>query len=75
MKNTIISYTQTPLTPNNLKRRAISLFSIGLLGTFMSLWQVEVPQKVIINMFDDKIEIFNNNYTVLNELDYHFKVK
>ena len=58
-----------PLAQNNLKRRAISLFSIGLLGTFMSLWQVEVPQKVIINMFDDKIEIFNNNYTVLNEND------
>ena len=32
-------------------------------------WQLEVPQKVIINMFDDKIEIFNNNYTVLNEND------
>ena len=39
-----------PLAKNNLKRRAISLFSIGLLGTFMSLWQVEVPQKIVFDI-------------------------
>ncbi|KAF0590405.1 MAG: hypothetical protein CGEMS_1057 [Candidatus Campylobacter infans] len=39
-----------PLAQNNLKRRAISLFSIGLLGTFMSLWQVEVPQKIVFDI-------------------------
>jgi len=32
-------------------------------------WQLEVPQKIIINMIDVGIEIFNNNYTVLNEND------
>ena len=39
-----------PIAKNNLKRRAISLFSIGLLGTFMSLWQVEVPQKIVFDI-------------------------
>ena len=39
-----------PLAKNNLKRRAISIFSIGLLGTFMSLWQVEVPQKIVFDI-------------------------
>ncbi|MCI7023728.1 MAG: hypothetical protein MR964_05865 [Campylobacter sp.] len=33
------------------------------------IWQLEVPQKVIINMFDNKIEIFDNNYIVLKEKD------
>ena len=31
----------------------------------LSFWQAQLPQKAIINMFDDKIEIFDNNYTVL----------
>lgn len=44
-----IIHTNT-LAKNNLKRRAISLFSIGLLGTFMSLWQVEVPQKIVFDI-------------------------
>ncbi|MDY4444750.1 hypothetical protein [Campylobacter sp.] len=39
-----------PLAKNNLKRRAISIFSIGLLGTFMSLWQVEVPQTIVFDI-------------------------
>lgn len=54
-----------PLTQNNLKRRAISLFSIGLLGTFMSLWQVEVPQKVVVNLLSVKLEIVDTNFTYL----------
>ena len=44
-----IIHTNT-LAKNNLKRRAISIFSIGLLGTFMSLWQVEVPQKIVFDI-------------------------
>ena len=44
-----IIHTNT-LAKNNLKRRAISLFSIGLLGTFMSLWQVEVPQRIVFDI-------------------------
>ncbi|MCI7023336.1 MAG: hypothetical protein MR964_03795 [Campylobacter sp.] len=44
-----IIHTNT-LAKNNLKRRAISLFSIGLLGTFMILWQVEVPQKIVFDI-------------------------
>ena len=50
------------LAKNNLKRRAISLFSIGLLGTFMILWQVEVPQKVIVNLLPVKLEIVNDDF-------------
>lgn len=42
-----------------------SLIAFGLFGTMVCVWQLEVPQKIIINMFDDKIEIFDNNYTVL----------
>ena len=56
-----IIHTNT-LAKNNLKRRAISLFSIGLLGTFMSLWQVEVPQKVILNILPVKLEIVNDDF-------------
>ena len=56
-----IIHTNT-LAKNNLKRRAISLFSIGLLGTFMSLWQVEVPQKVIVNLLPVKLEIVNDYF-------------
>lgn len=44
-----IIHTNT-LAKNNLKRRAISLFSIGLLGTFMSLWQLEVPQRIVFDI-------------------------
>ena len=44
-----IIHTNT-LAKNNLKRRAISIFSIGLLGTFMSLWQVEVPQTIVFDI-------------------------
>ena len=50
-----------PLSQNNIKRRAISLFSIGLLGTFMSLWQVEVPQRIIVNYLSS-INIFDEKY-------------
>ena len=53
---------------NKNKKRFITnkkMFFIGLFSVFISIWQLEVPQKIIINMFDDKIEIFDNNYTVL----------
>ena len=47
----------------------LTMASAGLLiasaGLLVIAWQLEVPQKIIINMFDDKIEIFDNNYTVL----------
>ena len=46
-----------------------SLIAFGLFGTMVCVWQLEVPQKIIINMFDDKIEIFDNNYTVLENND------
>lgn len=55
-----------PLAQNNLKRRAISLFSIGLLGTFMSLWQVEVPQKVV---FKVATLIAGNSYPIVEIID------
>ena len=51
-----------PLAKNNLKRRAISLFSIGLLGTFMILWQLEVPQTIIVNLLPVKLEIVNDDF-------------
>ena len=44
-----------------LKITLIASISIMCLG----FWQAELPQKAIINMFDNKIEIFDNNYTVL----------
>ena len=63
-----IIHTNT-LAKNNLKRRAISLFSIGLLGTFMSLWQVEVPQKIILDITHKysnlNIKIIDNNYKII----------
>ncbi|MCI7014029.1 MAG: hypothetical protein MR878_01405 [Campylobacter sp.] len=58
-----------PLAKNNLKRRAISLFSIGLLGTFMSLWQLEVPQKVIVNLLPVKLEIVNDDFEYIENPD------
>ena len=58
-----------PLAKNNLKRRAISLFSIGLLGTFMSLWQLEVPQRIILDIAHKysnlNIKIIDNNYKII----------
>lgn len=51
-----IIHTNT-LAKNNLKRRAISLFSIGLLGTFMSLWQVEVPQRIVFDIAKRRLKL------------------
>ena len=57
-----------PLTQNNLKRRAISLFSIGLLGTFMSLWQVEVPQRIVFkSLIEAKVILSDRDYVVLED--------
>ena len=61
-----------PLSKNNLKRRAISLFSIGLLGTFMSLWQLEVPQKVIVNLLPVKLEIVNDDFEYIENPKQNF---
>ena len=72
-----IIHTNT-LAKNNLKRRAISLFSIGLLGTFMSLWQVEVPQRIVfeiasksLDKTDGMTEILNENFNP-NKFTYGF---
>lgn len=63
------------LAKNNLKRRAISLFSIGLLGTFMILWQVEVPQKVIVNLLPVKLEIVNDDFEYIENPEKKFGEK
>lgn len=44
-------------------------FAFSLIITLTSIWQLEVPQRIIINLIDDKIEIFDNNYIVLKEKD------
>ena len=50
-------------------RKKLNFLKITLIASVcimcLSFWQAELPQKIIINMFDDKIEIFDNNYTVL----------
>ena len=50
-------------------RKKLNFLKITLIASVcimcISFWQAELPQKAIINMFDDKIEIFDNNYTVL----------
>lgn len=50
-------------------RKKLKFLKITLIASVcimcFSFWQAELPQKAIINMFDDKIEIFDNNYTVL----------
>ena len=40
-------------------------FGLSIPVFAFSAWQLELPQKIIINLINDKIEIFDNNYTVL----------
>ena len=44
-------------------------FGLSIPMFAFSAWQLELPQKIIINLINDKIEIFDNNYTVLENND------
>ena len=44
-------------------------FGLSIPMFAFSAWQLELPQKIIINLINDKIEIFDNNYIVLENND------
>ena len=38
------------------------MFFIGLFSVFISIWQIEVPQTIIVNLLPVKLEIVNDDF-------------
>ena len=50
---------------NKNKKRFITnkkMFFIGLFSVFISIWQIEVPQTIIVNLLPVKLEIVNDDF-------------
>ena len=50
---------------NKNKKRFIThkkMFFIGLFSVFISIWQIEVPQTIIVNLLPVKLEIINDDF-------------
>ena len=46
-----------------------SLIAFGLFGTMVCVWQLEVPQKVIVNLLPVKLEIINDDFEYIENPD------
>ena len=61
---------------NKNKKRFITnkkMFFIGLFSVFISIWQIEVPQRIIVNFFGLKINIVDRDYVVLEHKVWNMK--
>ena len=50
-----------------------SLIAFGLFGTMVCVWQLEVPQRIIVNFFGLKINIVDCDYVVLEHKVWNMK--
>ena len=50
-----------------------SLIAFGLFGTMVCVWQLEVPQRIIVNFFGLKINIVDRDYVVLEHKVWNMK--
>ena len=60
---------------NKNKKRFITnkkMFFIGLFSVFISIWQIEVPQTIIVNLLPVKFEIVNDDFEYIENPEQNF---
>ena len=60
---------------NKNKKRFITnkkMFFIGLFSVFISIWQIEVPQTIIVNLLPVKLEIVNDDFEYIENPKQNF---
>lgn len=60
---------------NKNKKRFITnkkMFFIGLFSVFISIWQIEVPQRIIVNLLPVKLEIVNDDFEYIENPEKKF---
>ena len=63
---------------NKNKKRFITnkkMFFIGLFSVFISIWQIEVPQTIIVNLLQVKFEIVNDDFEYIKNPEKKFGEK
>ena len=66
---TILLFRKRKYFQSYTNKTIIKKVLIAFVCFLVYIWQFEVPQRIIINLIDNKIEIFDNNYTVLESND------